>query len=172
MGMLTPDNRERELLQRFFEEKVRLIGEHGFFWEVKDHNLDKLMRWDKASYFEPIPIDFLFEEMPSPKTLKGLNWWDDDDSTTPPIAQLPWHVDENRGILLKPTIGSLLEIRDPYSGHSRFFEIQEVNANTYYMIYSVCKLSPARLDFNVKGEREEPVRKEGGSYEFLNIPEG
>lgn len=172
MGILTPNDKERELLQRFFEEKVALIGEQGFFWEVKDHNFSKTGKWDKASYFEPIPINFLFEEMPSPKTLKGLNWWDDSESTTPPIAQLPWHVDQDRSILLKPSIGSLLEIRDPYSGTPRFFEIQEINANTYYMIYSICKLSPARLELSVKGTPDTPVRKEGGSYEFISIPEG
>lgn len=148
MGLLTPSDKERLLLQKQFAEKCRLIGVEGFYWEVKDHHLSKTGKWDNMEFFDPIPINFLFEDMPNPKTLRNLHWWDDNDDTTPPIAYLPWHV--NRGgdhvdmYELKPSVGSKIELPDPLGGESRFYEIVEVNANTIYLIYSIVKLTPLR----------------------------
>jgi len=148
MGVLTPSKKERLLLQRQFEEKCRLIGVEGFYWEVKDHNISLTGKWDNMSYFDPIAINFIFEDMPNPKTLRNLHWWDDNDDTTPPIAYLPWHVNaHNRpesNYELKPTVGSKIELPDPLGGESRFYEIVEVNANTLYLIYSIVKLTPLR----------------------------
>ena len=136
MGLLNPNNAEIRLMQRMFEEKVRLIGITGYYYEVEAHNIDALARHDKMEHFEPIKIDFIFEEMPNPKTLRSLKWWDDTDNTVPPIAYLPWHIGEDKSYELKPTIGAFLEIKDPISGGSRFFEIQEINANSLFLINS------------------------------------
>lgn len=162
MGLLNPQKSEILLLQRMFEEKVRTIGTEGYYYEVKDLNIDKLSRHDRMEHFNPIKINFLFEEMPNPKTLRNLNWWDDNDSTTPPIGYLPWHVSEDKGYELKPTIGAFIEIRDPLSGNSRFFEILEVNANSLFLVNTIVKLAPARFpegemdfkeDMDIKEER-------------------
>ena len=153
MGLLTPSNKERLLLQRQFEEKCRMIGVEGYYYEVKDLNLSVTSKWDNIHYFDPIKINFLFEDMPNPKTLRNLHWWDDNDETTPPIAYLPWHVntDENySNYELKPTVGSKIELPDPLGGESRFYEIVEVNANTIYLIYSIVKLTPLRASLAIE----------------------
>lgn len=168
MGLLTPSNREIDLLQRMFEEKVRLIGLKGFYYEVKDHNIDTLSAYGKMEFFEPVEINFIFEEMPNPKTLRNLNWWDDSEDTIPPIAYLPWHISQDKNYLLKPSIGSKLEIKDPLSGYSRFYEIQEVNANTYYLIYSIVKLTPLREEIGLKSEKSNNIGKRGTGYEFIS----
>lgn len=151
MGLLTPSNKERLLLQRQFEEKCRLIGVDGFYYEVKDPNLSVTSKWDNSYFFDPVEICFLFEDMPNPRTLRNLHWWDDSDDTTPPIAYLPWHVnkDGDNTYELKPAVGSKLELIDPLGGDSRFYEIVEVNANTIYLIYSIVKLTPLRESLSV-----------------------
>lgn len=168
MGQLTPSKNEIDLLQRMFEEKVRLIGEKGYYYEVKDHKVDKLSHYDEMQYFDPIEINFIFEEMPNPKTLKNLNWWDDSDETTPPIAYLPWHRDEDKQYLLKPSVGSKIEIRDPLSGFSRFYEIQEINANSYYLIYSIVKLTPCREEKRLESKPAQELGEKGTKYEFIS----
>jgi len=153
MGLLTPSNKERLLLQRQFEEKCRMIGVEGYYYEVKDLNLSVTSKWDNIHFFDPIKINFLFEDMPNPKTLRNLHWWDDNDDTTPPIAYLPWHLnkDENySNYELKPTVGSKIEMPDPLGGESRFYEIVEVNANTIYLIYSIVKLTPLRASLGIE----------------------
>ena len=147
MGLLTPSNKERLLLQRQFEEKCRMIGVEGYYYEVKDLNLSLTAKWDNINYFDPIKINFLFEDMPNPRTLRNLNWWDDSEDSTPPIAYLPWHVNKDKeysNYELKPVVGSKIELPDPLGGESRFYEITEVNANTIYLIYSIVKLAPLR----------------------------
>lgn len=147
MGLLTPSNKERLLLQRQFEEKARMIGVEGFYYEVKELNLSITGKWDNINFYDPIKINFLFEDMPNPRTLRNLNWWDDNDDTTPPIAYLPWHVNkdkEHSNYELKPVVGSKIELPDPLGGSSRFYEIVEVNANTIYLVYSIVKLTPLR----------------------------
>ena len=147
MGLLTPSKNEILLLQRQFEEKCRMIGVEGFYYEVKDLNLSLTSKWDNIHFYDPIKINFLFEDMPNPKTLRNLNWWDDNEDTTPPIAYLPWHVNkdkEHSNYVLKPAVGSKLELPDPLGGGSRFYEIVEVNANTIYLVYSIVKLTPLR----------------------------
>lgn len=171
MGLLTPSEQEVLLFQRMFEEKVRLIGTEGFYYEVKDHKVDELARHDRMQHFDPIKINFIFEDMPNPKTLRNLNWWDDTDETVSPIAYLPWHVDEARSYELKPTIGSLIEIKDPLSKGSRFFEIQEVNINSLFLVNTIVKLSPAR--FNKRGDidftEDLSVKADGGTgYDLIN----
>lgn len=168
MGKLTPSNEEIVLLQRMFEEKVEMIGVEGLYYEVKDHNLSKLASLDEVIHYEtPVKIDFLFEEMPNPKTLRNLHWWDDNDETTPPIAYLPWHIDKERTYLLKPSIGSKLEIKDPLSDFVRAFEIQEVNANSLYLVYSIVKLTPLRENKKPKSEPAIIKGVKGTQYEFL-----
>ena len=119
-------------------------------------------------YFDSVKINFLFEEMPNPKTLRNLNWWDDSDDTTPPIAYLPWHISEDKNYILKPTIGSKIEIVDPLSGYTRAYEIQEVNANTLYMVYTIVKLTPLREELNFKSSPSEEIGKRGTEYEFIS----
>ena len=192
MGLLTPSKNERLLLQKQFAEKCRMIGVDGFYYEVKDLNLSVTSKWDNIHYFDPIPISFLFEDMPNPKTLRNLHWWDDNDDTTPPIAYLPWHINgtaENRSdstYELKPTIGSKLELPDPLGGESRFYEIVEVNANTIYMIYSIVKLTPLRQSLKIETERfdtqqmevneaptsnDEDLSTHSTDYQFIKKPE-
>lgn len=168
MGLLTPSNKERLLLQRQFEEKCRMIGVEGFYYEVKDLNLSLTSKWDNIHFFEPIKINFLFEDMPNPKTLRNLHWWDDNDDSTPPIAYLPWHVNkdaEHSNYELKPTVGSKIELPDPLGGDSRFYEIVEVNANTIYLIYSIVKLTPLRYSTAAETINVVPVVDTDGSYE-------
>ena len=156
MGLLTPNKNERLLLQRMFEEKCRMIGVEGFYYEVKDFNLPKTGELDQVRYFDPIAISFLFEDMPNPKTLRNLHWWDDNDETTPPIAYLPWHVNQEKSYELKPTVGSKIELPDPLGNDSRFYEIQEVNANTLYLVYSIVK--PLRETVEVVKKVVEPIK--------------
>ena len=168
MGLLTPNNNEIDLLQRMFEEKVKMIGVEGLYYEVKDHKVDNLSSYARMEFFEPIKISFLFEEMPNPKTLRNLNWWDDSDDTTPPIAYLPWHTNQDKTYVLKPTIGSKLEIKDPLSGYTRAFEIQEVNANTLYLVYSIVKLTPLREELPLTSRKSPEKGKKGTDYEFIS----
>ncbi len=166
MGLLTPSNKERLLLQRQFEEKCRMIGVEGFYYEVKDLNLSLTSKWDNIHYFDPIKINFLFEDMPNPKTLRNLNWWDDNEDTTPPIAYLPWHINnrkEGSNYELKPAVGSKLELPDPLGGESRFYEIVEVNANTIYLVYSIVKLTPLRQSVAAETINVVPVIDTSGN---------
>lgn len=159
MGLLTPSNKERLLLQRQFEEKCRMIGVEGFYYEVKDLNLSLTGKWDNINFYAPIKINFLFEDMPNPRTLRNLNWWDDNDDTTPPIAYLPWHVNkdkEHSTYELKPVVGSKIEMPDPLGGSSRFYEIVEVNANTIYLVYSIVKLTPLRESVYIETQTVAP----------------
>ena len=161
MGLLTPSKNERLLLQRQFEEKCRMIGVEGFYYEVKDLNLSVTSKWDNIHFYDPIKINFLFEDMPNPRTLRNLHWWDDNDDTTPPIAYLPWHVNKDQAgsmYELKPTVGSKIEMPDPLGGDSRFYEIVEVNANTIYLIYSIVKLTPLRESLQVQSQVFETVQ--------------
>ena len=162
MGLLTPSKNERLLLQRQFEEKCRMIGVEGFYYEVKDLNLSVTSKWDNIHFFDPVKINFLFEDMPNPRTLRNLHWWDDNDDTTPPIAYLPWHVNntqEGSMYELKPIVGSKIEMPDPLGGDSRFYEIVEVNANTIYLIYSIVKLTPLRESLQVQTQVFDTVQK-------------
>ena len=87
------------------------------------------------------------------------------------FAYLPWHIDQDRQYLLKPTIGSKLEIKDPLSGFTRAYEIQEINANTLYMTYSIVKLTPLREEKMVPPERAETMNiigKKGTDYEYIH----
>lgn len=168
MGKLTPTSQEINLLQRMFEEKLEAIGVDAKYYEVKDHKLDSLAKYDEMTYYDPENISLLFEEMPNPKTLRNLSWWDDSDETTPPIAYLPWHRDKDHQILLKPCVGSKIEITDPISKFSRFFEIQEVNANTLYLVYYIVKLSPMREELKMHGTENTTAKPSGGAYEFIN----
>ena len=186
MGLLTPSKNERLLLQRQFEEKCKMIGVEGFYYEVKDFNLSKTSEMDRPVYFDPIPISFLFEDMPNPKTLRNLHWWDDNDDTTPPIAYLPWHINQDNQYELKPTVGSKIELPDPLGGESRFYEIQEVNANTIYLVYSIVKLTPLRESLNVvtrvvahvdqnpddvePGKADSTVSPKSTDYQIVNPP--
>ena len=145
-----------------------MIGVDGFYYEVKNYNLDKTMKWDRMEYFDPLSIAFLFEEMPNPKTLRALNWWDDSDDSTPPIAYLPWHKDKDKQYELKPSIGSKLELIDPLGGLSRFYEIQEVNANTLYKIYTIVKLTPLREEKRLESKPSTEIGKNGTDYEFIS----
>lgn len=153
MGLLTPSAKEILLLQRQFEEKCRMIGVEGYYYEIKDLNLSITSKWDNIHFFDPVKINFLFEDMPNPKTLRNLGWWDDNDDTTPPIAYLPWHVNntkEGSTYELKPAVGSKIELPDPIGDGSRFYEIVEVNANTIYLIYSIVKLTPLRKSLAIE----------------------
>ena len=118
-------------------------------------------KWDNINFFDPIKINFLFEDMPNPKTLRNLHWWDDNDDSTPPIAYLPWHVNKDQSdsmYELKPTVGSKIEMPDPLGGDSRFYEIVEVNANTIYLIYSIVKLTPLRESLQTQTQVFETVQ--------------
>ena len=166
MGLLTPSNNERLLLQRQFEEKARLIGVEGWYYEIKDLNLSITAKWDNIHFFDPVKINFLFEDMPSPKTLRSLHWWDDDDDTTPPIAYLPWHVNKDKEestYELKPAVGSKLELTDPLGVMSRFYEIVEVKADTIYKIYSIVKLTPLRQSVAAETVNVVPVVDHAGT---------
>lgn len=171
MGLLTPTSDEADLMRRMFEERVKTVGIEAYYYEVKDLNLDELSRYDRMEHFHPIKIDILFEEMPNPKTLRSLNWWDDSEDTVPPIAHIPWHVGPDSSYELKPVVGAFLEIMDPISKGSRFFEIQEINANSLYLINSIVKLSPARFpkDHRIDNLEDKKAKPEGNTeYEYLN----
>ena len=186
MGVLTPSKNERLLLQRMFEEKCRMIGVEGFYHEVRDLNLDNTSNFDEIKYFDPVPISFLFEDMPNPRTLRNLHWWDDSDDSVPPIAYLPWHVNQGNVYELKPTVGSLIELPDPLGGDSRFYEVTEVNANTLYLVYSIVKLAPSRKDvrdhsrqfenkaMSVKDaptDATDQVSPASNDYQYIHVPE-
>lgn len=171
MGLLSPQKEEMRLMQRMFEERVRLVGIEGWYYEVKNHDINVISSYDSMDHYGAIKIGFIFEEMPNPKTLRNLKWWDDSDSTTPPIAYLPWHIGEDKEYELKPTIGSFIEILDPLSNSSRFFEIMEVNANSLYLINSIVKLAPARLDDKKTIDWKEDVaatKEKSTDYEFIS----
>ena len=174
MGKLTINNSELELHRRMFAEKCEMIGVDGLYYEVKDLGIDDLSNYG-PQWYDPIPISFIFDELPTPKTLRNLKWWDDSDSTTPPIAYLPWTPDKNRNWELKPQIGARLSILDPISQSERQYEVTEINMNSYYMIYSIVKLTPTREDMKINGtinpvtEMQTPQEESGnGAVTFFS----
>lgn len=164
MGLLTPSNNEILLARKMFDEKTRLIGISCFYYEVKNYNLNYKNSLEKLEFFDKEELNIIFEDMPKIKTLKNLGWWDDNEDSVHPIAYMPWFVD---GKIIKPCIGSRIEFKDPISGYSRFYEIAEVNANTYFMINYIVNLVPYRETI-VDTNKQEEDQKGGNFYGFLN----
>ena len=166
MGSLTPRDNEIKLQRKFFEERVNLVGIPGKLYRIKNYDrTSHRATFEKADFELPIDIHFIFNDMPTIKTLKSLNWFSEDDENLPIIAELPWFVGND---LLEPQIGSKLEIEDPISKYKRVFEISEVKADSYYLINYIVKLTPFYEKNIDVGVPTDPNIQGDSSYAFLN----
>lgn len=166
MGTLTPRNREIELHRRMFNEKVKLVGISGLFYPVQDYNQSIKKDYDRIIYGEPREISFIFDGMPSIRTLRAFNWYVEDEEILPCLAFIPWYYEDEP---LQVTEGSILELIDPISKEGRKFLISQVNANAYYMINYVVKLVPIRDQYEITGKPIDSEEEDDSGYDYLHI---
>lgn len=164
MGTLTPSNKEILLFRRMFEEKTKLLGIAGKFFQVKAYNQDYRRDFDKVTFEDPIYFQFIFESHPQIRTLKNLNWYNEDEDILPCLAHLPWFVDEKE---IKPSLGALIGFDDPLSGVERKFQVVDINANSFYTVEYVVKLVPYREQVQL-GLPEDPTAEDDTNYDYLN----
>lgn len=168
MGKLTFTKEEIELMREMFAEKAELLGIPCRVYEVKDYPVSNYrISLSEVSRFHSVECNLLFEDDPKPSLLKGLGWVtdEDDESYEQRVAYLPWNVGGHTFI---PSVGSIIEVPDLFSGDSRFFEVTALNASTYYMVNYIVKLAPYREPVKAEGVPEDPKERDDNSYVYIN----
>ena len=173
MGILTPNISEIKLHRSFFEEKTRLLGIPGKIYIPKNYeSLGYRFDQDKLQLNPPINLHFIFDSMPSIKTLKNLGWYSEDIQDLPCIAYLPWiYLDKENGKQVEKDLDvklySILSMQDPLSSREKKFIIQNVNGNLYYCINWIVKCVPFREEVLTMGNPIGDVQNDG-DYKYIN----
>lgn len=176
MGLLNISDRERIVLARMFNENLRLNGTPAIIHPVKDINskYDSDSSYEYADYV--ISTDIIFDEQPSPQSLKALGWFSYNEEVKPAIAYFPTMMTNPKSGKLeyfRPMLGTWIEIvfsTLPGQSFKRDFYVTKIPQGSGTInLYWTVGLSPLLRPSEKKLAVDSDLKKgERGSY--LNVP--
>jgi hypothetical protein len=93
----------------------------------------------QGQYSEPVTYStsVIFDEYPSVKTLRSLNWYSEDEEILPCIIHIPSFID-NKEISIRK--GSRIDLK--FGNYTKNYTIAEVKAPYMNIVWYTCKLVP------------------------------
>lgn len=147
MGLFGPSNNEVNLLRDMFVEAALLVGENC---SITLYNKYTDSDTTGGSYEEPVQYTtgVFFDEYPTVRTLKSLNWYAEDEEILPSILYIPHKLDKDPIGATPHTLvdvdireGSKVVVSIEPSFH-REYKISNVKSPYRNVVFYTCKLVP------------------------------
>lgn len=146
MNVRNPDSQELDLLQTMFYEASVLTGTDGITFTLYNKYEDS--DTNEGLYSEPVSFTsgVFYDETPSIRTLKSLNWYVEDEEILPSIVYIPVKLmsladDFQELEIVSVREGSKLVISiDP--SYTKEYMIKTVKAPFRNNVFYTCKLVP------------------------------
>ena len=161
MGLLYMAGVEHEQHIKYIAEASKLLGQEALLYQVEKKTSD--LHNDKdVVYKDPIKINFLLEQNPTP-ILKKLNWFTEDDDL-PYLAYLTKLDDTYQEVSIDKECLIEVVTTQVNEANPRKFIITSVRGSKLNPLYWICKLVPYRekIDKDPVVDPEAPTNTDMG----------
>ena len=124
-----------KLHRKYFEEMVSMMGVQVKYRACRPSKTWTTYSEIDSNYLEPIVVGCLFEEHPTPKTMKKLGWVSELE-TSASLISVPYDLEGLQ-------CGSLFYIPSPFdNSKERLFRVVELSSIMIYPSSITCKIVP------------------------------